>query len=70
VRAANFDVLAAILFAEDYQVLKAALISREIVKAQATYVQYTNSHRFLLRDSVWTLPTVVNVSDILKTVEL
>ena len=66
----HFDVLAGVLFGEDYGILRAALIPRLIVTKRATFVARTNSHRFLLRDDVWDAPGVRDVTDALKAVEL
>ncbi len=41
-----------------------------IVKKHGTHHQgYTNSHRFLLRDSVWSLPGVKDITGSLKKAE-
>jgi hypothetical protein len=48
-----FDVLAAVLFDDDFCITKAALIPFEIVERRATYVAHTNSSRFMLGDDVW-----------------
>ena len=57
-----FDTLAAVLFDEDYRVVKAALIPHERVVEKATYVKHTNSWRFLFRDSVISLAGVDDVT--------
>jgi len=46
--AQGFDVLAAVLFQEDYRVLKAALIPHARIGDLAKRVERTNSWRFLL----------------------
>jgi hypothetical protein len=56
--AQGFDVLAAVLFQEDYRVLKAALIPHARVVDLAKRVERTNSWRFLLRDAIWSVPDV------------
>lgn len=66
----NFDVLAGVLFGEDYRILRAALIPRSFVVDRATFVEYTNSHIFHLRDDVWDASGVRDVTDALKAVEL
>lgn len=66
----RFDFLAGLLFSEDYSVLKAALIPHSIVLAGATFVERTNSHRFLLRDNVWDMPGVHDVTSELRAVAL
>ncbi|MHC4044808.1 hypothetical protein [Bradyrhizobium sp. 23AC] len=67
--AQGFDFLAAILFHEDYRVLKAALIPHSRVAALARRVERTNSWRFLLRDSVWAAPDVRDVTAELRRAE-
>ena len=63
---ANFDVLAAMLFDRDMQVLRAALIPHRVVVAHATRVEHTNSWRFILNDGVWLLPQVHDVTGALR----
>jgi hypothetical protein len=58
----RFDVLAAVVFHEDYQVQRAALIPHARVCELATPVERTNSFRFILRDTVWLLPDVRDVT--------
>ena len=48
-----FDALAAVLFDKDYGVLRAAIIPSAVVQERLTFVQHTNSNRFMLSDSVW-----------------
>ena len=62
-----FDVLAAVLFTDDYQVLRAALIPWAIVQEQATYRAHVNGHIFHLRDEVWLLGGVRDATNMLKT---
>ena len=62
-----FDMLAGILFADDYQVLRAALIPWAVVNEHARYNAHTNSAIFHLRDGVWLLDGVRDVTDMLKT---
>lgn len=65
----GFDVLAAVLFQEDYRVSKAALIPHARVVELAKHVERTNSWRFLLRDVVWKIPDVRNVTEDLQKAE-
>ena len=58
----NFDVLAAVLFDEDYMVRCAALIPHAIVVSRAKLAVHTNSWRFMLEDRVWSLPGVRDVT--------
>ena len=66
----HFDFLAGILFAVDYSVLRGAIIPRALVLERATFVQRTNSHRFMLRDDIWDAPDVLNVTSELCAVDL
>jgi hypothetical protein len=67
---AHFDFLAGILFNEDYTVMKAALIPHSVALERATFVEYTNSHKFMLRDDVWTAAGVRDVTAELRAVKL
>ena len=64
----HFDYLAGVLFNEDYTVLRAGLIPHALALERATYVQHTNSHRFLLRDDIWNAPNVRDVTSELREV--
>lgn len=55
-------MLAGVIFDENYYVVKAALIPIENVIADSKFVAHTNSYRFVLRDSVWRLPNVLDVT--------
>lgn len=57
-----FDYLAGVLFAEDFQVWKACLVPLSEVLAHSEYIERTKSWRFILRDRVWSLPGVVDIS--------
>ena len=57
-----FDVLAGVLFNEDYTVRRAALVPIEVVERCATYSSHTNSHIFHLRDDIWVDPDVTDVT--------
>jgi hypothetical protein len=65
----RFDVLAAVLFQEDYRVLRAALIPHARVVELAKRVERTNSWRFLLRDAVWSVADVRDVTEELRKAE-
>jgi hypothetical protein len=62
----HFDFLAGVLFAEDYTVLRAAIIPRTLITERAAFVARTNSHKFMLRDDVWDAPGVRDVTDQLR----
>ncbi len=58
----HFDVLAGVLFDDDFKVMKAALIPIAFVIEQSTFVAHTNSNKFMLRDDVWNAPGVRDVT--------
>ncbi|KAA5802450.1 hypothetical protein F1654_10835 [Alkalicaulis satelles] len=58
----HFDVLAGVIFDDDFRVVRAALIPREVVEARSKYIAHTNSHKFILRDDVWSAPDVQDVT--------
>lgn len=58
----HFDQLAAVLFDRDFAVAKAAIIPRQLVAGQSRYSSHVNGHLFILRDSVWTVPGVRDVT--------
>jgi len=65
----GFDILAAVLFDDDYRIKRAALINASVVSEHSNYTEHTNSHRFLLRDDIWNAPGVEDVTDRLREVE-
>jgi len=64
-----FDYLAGILFREDFRVLKACLLPVDQVRIHSEYIARTNSWRFILRDSVWSLPGAIDISAKLAAVQ-
>ncbi|HEX5425221.1 MAG TPA: hypothetical protein VFW94_16860 [Candidatus Acidoferrales bacterium] len=64
----HFDFLAVVLFNEDYTVQRAALIPYSIAIDLAKFVQHTNSHKFMLRDDVWSADGVKDVTKELQLV--
>lgn len=65
----GFDILAAVLFGDDYRILRAALIPAAVVRDHSTYINHTNSHKFLLRNAIWDTPGVIDITDRLREVE-
>lgn len=57
-----FDQLAAVLFARNLEVARAAIIPLEVVRARALHDRYTNSYKLMLDDDVWALPGVEDVT--------
>ena len=66
----HFDMLAGVLFREDFGVLRAALVPRAVVVDNVRFQPWTNSHRFLLRDDVWDMQGVRDVTEQLRAVDL
>jgi hypothetical protein len=57
-----FDKLAAVLFAKDLSVMRAAILPLGVVKALSAFVPHTNSHKLMLEDNVWKVPGVEDVT--------
>lgn len=66
----HFDLLAGILFCDDYKVLRAAIIPYSAVQQHATFVEHTNSYKFLLHDDIWNVVGVRDVTAQLLAVNL
>lgn len=64
-----FDILAGVLLDEHFKVLRAALIPIAVVQEKATYVKHVNAWRMILRDSVWEIPGVQDVTSDLRATE-
>ena len=65
----HFQVLAAVLFDDYFTVKRAALVPRPIIEKEATYIEYTNSYRFMLRDGVWSIRGVTDATQRIKDAE-
>ncbi|MGA2687911.1 MAG: hypothetical protein ABSE85_07550 [Candidatus Korobacteraceae bacterium] len=50
--------------------MRAAIIPRAVAVERASFVERTNSHRFILRDDVWDAPGVGDVTMELRAVTL
>jgi hypothetical protein len=61
-----FDLLLGILFNQDFTVLRAALIPIDIIRANVARVDYVNGWRFILREAVWAIPRVTDVTDLIR----
>lgn len=62
----HFDYLAGILFAEDFTVQRACLVPFEVVKKEADYREHINGWVLHLRDSIWELPGVRDITTSVK----
>jgi hypothetical protein len=58
-----FDLLVGILFNADMSVMRAALIPLAVVRDNAKLQRHVNGWRFHLRDGVWSMPGVRDVTD-------
>ena len=58
----NFDYLAAVLFGSQFDVFRAAIIPYAYVNEIATYSKHQNGWILHLRDSIWSLPGVRDVT--------
>jgi hypothetical protein len=65
----HFEFLAAVLFSEDYSVLRAAIIPRAVIEERSVFVARTNSHKFELKDDTWSINGVRDVTDSLRKCE-
>jgi len=65
-----FDRLAAVLLDGKFRVLRAAIIPYEVVSPRAAYVDSVKGWKFILRDSVWDIDGVADVTATLKAAEL
>lgn len=65
----HFDYLVGVLFESDFTIRRAACIPWQLVLELATYREHTNAHVFFLRDEVWTLTGVRDVTQALSTAQ-
>lgn len=64
-----FDVLAGVLLDQNFRVLRAATIPVAVIQEKAAYVEHVNAWRMILRDSVWDIPGVQDVTGELLAVQ-
>lgn len=57
-----FDYLAGVIFDDDFNVSKAAIIPASLLPERIRFSKHTNSHLFFLTDDVWNLPDVQDVT--------
>jgi hypothetical protein len=58
----HFDFLVGVLFDSDFRVNRVALVPYRVVRRHSSFVASTNSWKFLLRDSVWSLRGVEDIT--------
>lgn len=66
----HFDVLAGLLFDSEFKVQRAALIPISCVIERSSFSAHTKSSKFMLRDEVWRLPEVRDVTMELRSVRV
>lgn len=66
----HFTYLAGILFNENFTVWKACLVPHATVLERSTYREHTNAWIFLLKDEVWSIPGVIDVTSQLANAEM
>lgn len=64
-----FDQLAAVLLDGKFRVIRGAIIPYDIVQPRAAYVDSVKAWKFILRDSVWEIPGVLDVTSELRAAE-
>ena len=58
-----------VLYEENFEVKRAAKIPHEVVLGKSVYSKHTNSWIFHIRDEVWDLPGVIDISKETKLAE-
>jgi len=66
----HFNYLAGVIFANDFKVQKACLIPISVVQRLSVYREHVNAWIFHLRDSVWELDNIVDITDKLRATQL
>jgi hypothetical protein len=66
----HFDYLIGIIYLEDLSVFKACVIPHEVVQKNSTFKAHTNSWVFYLKDEIWDIPGVRDVTAELKKAEI
>lgn len=61
----HFDYLVGVLFNDDFTIHRACCIPYEVVKEHAAYKQHVNGWILHLRDSIWNVPSVVDLTEVL-----
>ena len=61
-----FDQLVGVIFQADFSIEYAGIVPYEVVKEQSTFVARTNSHRFIMRATLFNDPRVVEITSKLK----
>lgn len=57
-----FDYLVGIIFDAEFRIYRACVVPFDVVQKLSAFSKHVNAHRLLLRDEVWSLPGVRDVS--------
>ena len=60
--ARHFDYLAGVLFREDFSFARACLVPFDYVLQRSTYREHVNAHIFELKDELWSVAGVIDIS--------
>lgn len=63
-----FDFLVGVLFDAHLRPARACVVPISVVKTNVGFSAHTNAHRFVLRDSVWQLPGVEDITERIQAV--
>jgi hypothetical protein len=62
-----FDAVIAVMFDEEFAVMYAAKVPREVIAESASYSKHVNAHRFFFRTSVLSDPRVEDITALLRS---
>lgn len=57
-----FDYLVGIIFDAEFRIHRACVVPFDVVQKRAAFSKHVNAHRLLLRDEVWSVPGVRDVT--------
>ncbi|RTQ99845.1 DUF6998 domain-containing protein [Halomonas nitroreducens] len=60
----DFDVLAAVIYDEDFNVIDALLIPHEVIGEYASYRKHVNAHVLVLKGSILSDPRVQSIKEV------
>jgi len=65
----QFDYLVGIIFHENFRVMKATVVPHAVVLDRSSFSKHANAHIFHLKDEVWQIAGVRDITKELKTVQ-
>lgn len=68
IEARHFDYLVGVLFSETFDLSKACIVPFETVRSLSKHRPHVNAAIFELKDSVWSLPGVTDITDKIRAV--